>query len=268
MKVPGSAWLQFETLPEQGGTLLVQTAYFAPQGLAGLALLVRALPCPRRDLLGYDCRAGRRGRRAGARRGARVHPERVRPPNRRGALCGLDALLRRRGCLTGPSPRRATTTNPFQSVTDFFRSPTWHFLTYHLRLLPRRALARLRLLGLQGRAAADRRQDRPRGVRAHRPRVRTARPHHLRHRAAARVPRTTSASASSRCSMMEQRLERGVALLVLQDAGPRRLPGVPHLRAPAAHHVPLVPPPDRAAVARLPVLRGGRARRARPLRRV
>ncbi len=37
MKVPGSAWLQFETLPRGDGTLLVQTAYFAPRGLPGLA---------------------------------------------------------------------------------------------------------------------------------------------------------------------------------------------------------------------------------------
>jgi hypothetical protein len=37
MKVPGRAWLQFETLPEGDGTLLVQTAYFAPKGLPGLA---------------------------------------------------------------------------------------------------------------------------------------------------------------------------------------------------------------------------------------
>jgi uncharacterized protein YbjT (DUF2867 family) len=36
MKVPGRAWLQFETLPRSGGTLLVQTAYFAPKGLPGL----------------------------------------------------------------------------------------------------------------------------------------------------------------------------------------------------------------------------------------
>jgi uncharacterized protein YbjT (DUF2867 family) len=36
MKVPGRAWLQFETLPQSGGTLLVQTAYFAPKGLPGL----------------------------------------------------------------------------------------------------------------------------------------------------------------------------------------------------------------------------------------
>jgi Protein of unknown function (DUF2867) len=38
MKVPGSAWLQFETLPRgKDETLLVQTAFFAPKGLAGLS---------------------------------------------------------------------------------------------------------------------------------------------------------------------------------------------------------------------------------------
>jgi hypothetical protein len=37
MKVPGSAWLQFETRPAGDGTLLVQTAYYAPKGLPGLA---------------------------------------------------------------------------------------------------------------------------------------------------------------------------------------------------------------------------------------
>jgi uncharacterized protein YbjT (DUF2867 family) len=37
MKVPGRAWLQFETTPEADGrATLVQTAYFAPKGLAGL----------------------------------------------------------------------------------------------------------------------------------------------------------------------------------------------------------------------------------------
>jgi uncharacterized protein YbjT (DUF2867 family) len=35
MKVPGRAWLQFEAQPHDGGTLLSQTAYFAPHGLAG-----------------------------------------------------------------------------------------------------------------------------------------------------------------------------------------------------------------------------------------
>lgn len=36
MKVPGRAWLQFDARPRaEGGTLLRQTAYFAPKGLAG-----------------------------------------------------------------------------------------------------------------------------------------------------------------------------------------------------------------------------------------
>jgi len=35
MKVPGQAWLQFEVVPRDGGSLLTQTAYFAPRGLAG-----------------------------------------------------------------------------------------------------------------------------------------------------------------------------------------------------------------------------------------
>ncbi len=37
MKVPGRAWLQFETTPnESDGAMLVQTAFFAPKGLSGL----------------------------------------------------------------------------------------------------------------------------------------------------------------------------------------------------------------------------------------
>lgn len=36
MKLPGAAWLQFEARPQDSGTLLVQTAYFAPRGLPGL----------------------------------------------------------------------------------------------------------------------------------------------------------------------------------------------------------------------------------------
>jgi uncharacterized protein YbjT (DUF2867 family) len=35
MKVPGRAWLQWETVPEERGTQLVQTAIFEPTGLAG-----------------------------------------------------------------------------------------------------------------------------------------------------------------------------------------------------------------------------------------
>ena len=44
MKVPGAAWLQFETLPRDGGTLLIQTAYFAPRGVPGLAYWYALLP--------------------------------------------------------------------------------------------------------------------------------------------------------------------------------------------------------------------------------
>ncbi len=35
MKVPGKAWLQFESLPQDGKTLLTASAYFAPRGLSG-----------------------------------------------------------------------------------------------------------------------------------------------------------------------------------------------------------------------------------------
>lgn len=36
MKVPGKAWLEFQSVPQPGGkTLLVQVAYFAPHGLSG-----------------------------------------------------------------------------------------------------------------------------------------------------------------------------------------------------------------------------------------
>lgn len=37
MKVPGKAWLQFEVKPEDGGTRLIQTAFFEPRGLSGVA---------------------------------------------------------------------------------------------------------------------------------------------------------------------------------------------------------------------------------------
>ncbi|MCJ7711276.1 MAG: SDR family oxidoreductase [Chloroflexi bacterium] len=37
MKVPGRAWLQYEVTPTGGGSHLVQTAFFEPKGLPGLA---------------------------------------------------------------------------------------------------------------------------------------------------------------------------------------------------------------------------------------
>ena len=37
MRVPGRAWLQYEVVPVAGGSRLVQTAFFEPKGLPGLA---------------------------------------------------------------------------------------------------------------------------------------------------------------------------------------------------------------------------------------
>ena len=37
MRVPGRAWLQYEVIPETDGSRLVQTAFFEPKGLPGLA---------------------------------------------------------------------------------------------------------------------------------------------------------------------------------------------------------------------------------------
>ena len=37
MKVPGLAWLQYEVVPESTGSRLVQTAFFEPKGLPGIA---------------------------------------------------------------------------------------------------------------------------------------------------------------------------------------------------------------------------------------
>ncbi len=37
MRVPGRAWLQYEVVPVEGGSRLIQTAFFEPKGLPGLA---------------------------------------------------------------------------------------------------------------------------------------------------------------------------------------------------------------------------------------
>jgi hypothetical protein len=37
MKVPGRAWLQYEVIPDGTGSRLVQTAFFEPKGVPGLA---------------------------------------------------------------------------------------------------------------------------------------------------------------------------------------------------------------------------------------
>lgn len=44
MKVPGKAWLQFEAVPKDGKTQLIQTALFAPKGLFGLLYWYSSYP--------------------------------------------------------------------------------------------------------------------------------------------------------------------------------------------------------------------------------
>ena len=45
MKLPGIAWLQFESAPNAtGGTALRQTAFFKPRGLFGYAYWYMVLP--------------------------------------------------------------------------------------------------------------------------------------------------------------------------------------------------------------------------------
>ncbi len=47
MQVPGKAWLQWEAVPEGGGTRLLQTALFAPKGAAGSAYWYSLYPIHR-----------------------------------------------------------------------------------------------------------------------------------------------------------------------------------------------------------------------------
>lgn len=44
MKVPGKAWLQFEAIPKDGKTQLIQTAMFAPKGLFGFLYWYASYP--------------------------------------------------------------------------------------------------------------------------------------------------------------------------------------------------------------------------------
>jgi hypothetical protein len=69
MKVPGRAWLQFETLPAGAGTHLVQTAYFAPKGLPGLVYWYALAPVHARIFSGMIAGLAAAASRPGARRG-------------------------------------------------------------------------------------------------------------------------------------------------------------------------------------------------------
>lgn len=65
MKVPGRAWLQWEAIAEGGGTRLVQTAYFMPDGLLGTLYWYSLYPAHRFifsdlvDAVAADAEAGR-----------------------------------------------------------------------------------------------------------------------------------------------------------------------------------------------------------------
>ena len=85
MKVPGAAWLQFETLPHEGGTLLVQTAYFAPRGLPGLLYWYGLLPVHSRIFSGMIAAlAAQAGRSTASAGGSEPSPAPT-PPSRGGA---------------------------------------------------------------------------------------------------------------------------------------------------------------------------------------
>ena len=66
MRMPGEAWLQFETIPEDGGTRLVQRLLFEPVGLPGVAYWYAFYPM-RRVLLGNLVRSLARGAEVGGR---------------------------------------------------------------------------------------------------------------------------------------------------------------------------------------------------------
>jgi hypothetical protein len=61
MKVPGMAWLQFQATPRADGrTLLEQTAFFAPKGLAGILYWYALYPIHRIIFSGLIVRVGER----------------------------------------------------------------------------------------------------------------------------------------------------------------------------------------------------------------
>jgi len=66
MKVPGRAWLQYEVLPDKGGSRLVQTALFEPKGLPGLAYWYALYPAHGLIFRGMVRKLAERARRARA----------------------------------------------------------------------------------------------------------------------------------------------------------------------------------------------------------
>jgi uncharacterized protein YbjT (DUF2867 family) len=66
MKLPGRAWLQFEAEPDNGGTILTQTAVFDPTGLAGLLYWYALLPIHTPMFRGMLRKVARAAERPGA----------------------------------------------------------------------------------------------------------------------------------------------------------------------------------------------------------
>jgi uncharacterized protein YbjT (DUF2867 family)/uncharacterized protein YndB with AHSA1/START domain len=77
MKVPGRAWLEFEAQPETGGTRLVQSALFAPRGLAGTLYWYLLYPIHRLIFSGMARAVGRAAATASA---PTTAPPRSSPP--------------------------------------------------------------------------------------------------------------------------------------------------------------------------------------------
>lgn len=66
MKLPGTAWLQFEVLPDVGGARVEQTAFFDPRGLPGYIYWYTFLPFHRFIFPGLIRAVGRRAERHGS----------------------------------------------------------------------------------------------------------------------------------------------------------------------------------------------------------
>jgi hypothetical protein len=64
MKVPGRAWLQFEVEPDEGGSVIRQTALFDPRGVLGLAYWYALWPLHEIIFAGMLRRIARRARQA------------------------------------------------------------------------------------------------------------------------------------------------------------------------------------------------------------
>lgn len=65
MRVPGKAWLEWLTFPEDGGTRLVQTAIFAPKGLSGFLYWYASFPAHKVIFTGMVNEVARRARAGG-----------------------------------------------------------------------------------------------------------------------------------------------------------------------------------------------------------